>query len=179
MSTNSNATTTAGKTAARRFAKVFDKTVVSSRELRACCRVPRSCVNQLQPVGDVSRRTTSCFDQQSAETVSHPIVRCASKKYLARPWAAHSGTGRAELQSASCTEYSRFCFCFSRIFRKQFDDDSIVVYQAFNADIARHAVKHQRFTGCAAYSPTRMTWIKSNFCWMMFRSQPRARLRRH
>lgn len=49
-----------------------------------------------------------------------------------------------------------------------FDDDSIVVYQAYRASIARHAVAHQQFGGDFSYS--RMSWIKPNFLWMMFRS---------
>ena len=50
----------------------------------------------------------------------------------------------------------------------QFDADSIIVYQAYRAAIARHAVEHQRFGGDFSYS--RMSWIKPNFLWMMFRS---------
>ncbi len=50
----------------------------------------------------------------------------------------------------------------------QFDEDTIVVYQAYSDAIADFAVKHQYFGG--AYSYTRMSWIKPNFLWMMFRS---------
>lgn len=50
----------------------------------------------------------------------------------------------------------------------QFDDDSIVVYQAYRPAIARFAVEHQRFGG--EFSFSRMSWIKPNFLWMMFRS---------
>ena len=50
----------------------------------------------------------------------------------------------------------------------QFDDNSVVVYQAYRASIARHAVDHQQFGGDFSYS--RMSWIKPNFLWMMFRS---------
>lgn len=45
----------------------------------------------------------------------------------------------------------------------------VVVYQAFNADIARYAVANQRFGG-PHYSFSRMTWIKPNFMWMMYRA---------
>lgn len=51
----------------------------------------------------------------------------------------------------------------------QFDDDSIVVYQAYNEKIAKFAVEHQKFEGCPTFNPTRMTWVKTNFLWMMFR----------
>ena len=49
------------------------------------------------------------------------------------------------------------------------DNDWIIVYQAFNKDIANYAVKHQKFIGCDHYSRSRMTWIKTNFLWMMYR----------
>lgn len=50
----------------------------------------------------------------------------------------------------------------------QFDDETIVVYQAYNEAIGRYAIEHQRFGG--AYSFSRMSWIKPNFLWMMYRS---------
>ena len=43
------------------------------------------------------------------------------------------------------------------------------MYQAFKPEIGQYAVAHQRFTGCPDYNSTRMTWIKTNFLWMMFR----------
>ncbi|MFZ6638371.1 DUF4291 domain-containing protein [Undibacterium sp. TC4M20W] len=50
----------------------------------------------------------------------------------------------------------------------QFDEDTIIVYQAYSDAIADFAIEHQYFGG--AYSYTRMSWIKPNFLWMMFRS---------
>ncbi len=47
--------------------------------------------------------------------------------------------------------------------------EAVVVYQAFHPDIGSYAVQHKRFLGCPSYSPTRMTWIKTNFLWMMYR----------
>ena len=47
--------------------------------------------------------------------------------------------------------------------------DNILVYQAFNDRIADYAIKHQKFGG-QDYSFNRMTWIKPNFLWMMYRS---------
>ena len=49
----------------------------------------------------------------------------------------------------------------------QSDADSIVVYQAYRPAIADYATAHQRFGGEFSYS--RMSWIKPNFLWMMFR----------
>lgn len=50
-----------------------------------------------------------------------------------------------------------------------FDDDEIVVYQAFNDEIAAYAIANQTFVGCRGYNVDRMTWIKTNFLWMMYR----------
>jgi hypothetical protein len=46
-------------------------------------------------------------------------------------------------------------------------DDLIIVYQAYNNRIADYAVKNQQFGG--EYSFSRMSWIKPNFLWMMYR----------
>ena len=48
------------------------------------------------------------------------------------------------------------------------DDASLIVYQAYRPAIADFAVKHQRFGGEFSYN--RMSWIKPNFLWMMFRA---------
>lgn len=46
---------------------------------------------------------------------------------------------------------------------------NIFVYQAFNDSIADYAIKNQKFGG-TDYSFERMTWLKPNFLWMMYRS---------
>ena len=50
----------------------------------------------------------------------------------------------------------------------QFNDDSVVVYQAYRKSIAQFAVENQFFGGDFSYN--RMSWIKPNFLWMMYRS---------
>lgn len=59
---------------------------------------------------------------------------------------------------------------FGRFILAQYTDEAILVYQAFKPEIGRYAVEHQRFVGCPEYSLTRMSWIKTSFLWMMFRS---------
>jgi hypothetical protein len=49
----------------------------------------------------------------------------------------------------------------------QFDASSVVVYQAFRPEIADEAVPLGRFG--PAFSRGRMSWIKPNFLWMMYR----------
>lgn len=50
----------------------------------------------------------------------------------------------------------------------QFDTDTVVVYQAYRPEIGRFAAEHGHFGG--AFSFSRMSWIKPNFLWMMYRS---------
>ena len=49
-----------------------------------------------------------------------------------------------------------------------FDEDSIIVYQAYRPEIGRFALERGYFGG--AFSFSRMSWIKPNFLWMMYRS---------
>jgi len=49
-----------------------------------------------------------------------------------------------------------------------FNESSIVVYQAYRPAIGRFAVENQRFGG--EFSFSRMSWVKPNFLWMMYRS---------
>lgn len=50
----------------------------------------------------------------------------------------------------------------------QYDVDSIIVYQAFRPEIAQYAIVHRAFGG-EGFSYSRMSWIKPNFLWMMYR----------
>lgn len=56
-----------------------------------------------------------------------------------------------------------------QIITAQHSSDSIIVYQAFSNEIADYAITNQRFGG-PHYSFNRMSWIKPNFLWMMYRS---------
>jgi hypothetical protein len=49
-----------------------------------------------------------------------------------------------------------------------YDADSIVVYQAYRPSIGEYAIRHQAFGDGFSYA--RMSWIKPNFLWMMYRS---------
>src|SRR6476469_1664582 len=50
----------------------------------------------------------------------------------------------------------------------RYDAETIVVYQAYRPSIGEYAIKHGVFGGEFSYS--RMSWIKPNFLWMMYRS---------
>src|SRR5579884_2368438 len=49
----------------------------------------------------------------------------------------------------------------------QYDDETIIVYQAYRPEIGRFAAAHGYFGG--EFSLARMSWIKPNFLWMMYR----------
>ena len=50
----------------------------------------------------------------------------------------------------------------------QFDEESLVVYQAYSPSIGTFAARHGYFGG--DFKLERMSWIKPNFLWMMYRS---------
>jgi hypothetical protein len=50
----------------------------------------------------------------------------------------------------------------------QYDDNSIIVYQAYNPAIGHFAARNGYFGG--GFSLSRMSWIKPNFLWMQYRS---------
>ena len=49
-----------------------------------------------------------------------------------------------------------------------YDADTIVVYQAYRRSIGAYAIRHGAFGVDFSYG--RMSWIKPNFLWMMYRS---------
>ena len=55
-----------------------------------------------------------------------------------------------------------------RVILAQFDSESIIVYQAYRPSIGHFAAKKGYFGG--DFKMSRMTWIKPNFLWMMYRS---------
>ncbi len=65
-------------------------------------------------------------------------------------------------------------FIIKRHILANYDEKSIIVYQAFNSKIADAAVTSQNFNTkiCIdnGYEFTRMSWIKTNFLWMMYRA---------
>ncbi|MGN7755975.1 DUF4291 domain-containing protein [Chryseobacterium sp. 22532] len=50
----------------------------------------------------------------------------------------------------------------------QYDEDKIIVYQSYRKEIGDFAFENQYFGG--GFSLERMTWIKPNFLWMMYRN---------
>jgi hypothetical protein len=57
-----------------------------------------------------------------------------------------------------------------RQIRAHYTSTTIVVYQAYNSEIAKAAVEHQKLNASSKFSTTRMTWIKPSWAWMLYRS---------
>jgi Domain of unknown function (DUF4291) len=55
-----------------------------------------------------------------------------------------------------------------KVILAQYDADYVVVYQAYRPAIGHFAAEHGYFGG--EFKLSRMTWIKPNFLWMMYRS---------
>jgi hypothetical protein len=49
-----------------------------------------------------------------------------------------------------------------------YDDDTIVVYQAYKPSTRDHSLARSQLGG-PEFSFNRMSWIKPNFLWMMYR----------
>lgn len=73
-----------------------------------------------------------------------------------------------KLKTISYQEYEKDLPQSGQHILAQQSADTVIVYQAFNPRIASYAVEHQSFGG-PHYSYNRMTWIKPNFLWMMYR----------
>ena len=77
-------------------------------------------------------------------------------------------TDAMHLNTAPYLEQSARWPASGRHILAQYDDEGVVVYQAYRPSIGRYAAEHGYFGG--EWSASRMTWIKPNFLWMMFRS---------
>ena len=91
-------------------------------------------------------------------------TRC---KYGSSPWDAQSEVVLA-LITESYSEQLKIWPATGQHIMAQFDDGTIIVYQAYRPAIGRYAVQYGRFGGDFSFS--RMSWIKPNFLWMMYRS---------
>jgi hypothetical protein len=70
---------------------------------------------------------------------------------------------RTEPYSSQCARWPKT----GRHILAQFDAERVVVYQAYRPAIGRYAAEHRAFGG--EFSLSRMSWIKPNFLWMMYR----------
>lgn len=57
-----------------------------------------------------------------------------------------------------------------RQIRAHYDEQTIIVYQAYSAEIGDAAVESQKLSASPAFSYGRMTWIKPSWTWMCYRA---------
>lgn len=57
-----------------------------------------------------------------------------------------------------------------RQIRAHYDDETITVYQAYSSSIVTVAIEAQRLDASPSFKLTRMTWIKPNWTWMLYRA---------
>ncbi|EON97607.1 putative atp-dependent rna helicase dhx8 protein [Phaeoacremonium minimum UCRPA7] len=57
-----------------------------------------------------------------------------------------------------------------REIRAAYDSKTITVYQAYKAEIADPAVSEQKLHASPLFKPSRMTWIKPSWAWMLYRA---------
>jgi hypothetical protein len=91
-----------------------------------------------------------------------------------------NGSTFAPQEAKYCFTVTRsFPTCFSlqehwpkegRHILANYDQDTIIVYQAYKPEIGHYVAEHKKFDGAPGFDTKRMTWIKTNFLWMMFRS---------
>jgi hypothetical protein len=65
-------------------------------------------------------------------------------------------------------EQTQFWPTEGRHIMAQFDNETVVVYQAYRPSIGHFAAQHGYFGG--EFSLSRMSWIKPGFMWVMYRS---------
>ena len=86
-----------------------------------------------------------------------------------------SGSSHQDSPRRLLNDHEVHAACASRlsndvqVFRGEWDEEGVYFYQAYNDDIAQWAVEHQQFGG-PHFNPTRMTWIKPSFAWVLYRS---------
>jgi Domain of unknown function (DUF4291) len=73
------------------------------------------------------------------------------------------------LITTSYTEQKTKLPKIGRYILAQFDEEGVIVYQAYRPAIGDFAATHGYFGG-DHFSLSRMSWIKPNFLWMMYRS---------
>jgi hypothetical protein len=74
-----------------------------------------------------------------------------------------------DLETAPYAEQVKCWPASGRHILAHFDEETVIVYQAYRPAIGRFAAENGFFGGPFKYS--RMSWIKPNFLWMMYRSQ--------
>eukprot|EP00037_Helgoeca_nana_P003214 m.38818 g.38818 ORF g.38818 m.38818 type:complete len:315 (+) comp13513_c0_seq1:190-1134(+) len=123
----------------------------------------------------VERATAELTDLQVAlARLKARITRAGSRSRGAATAMSRECAERSHSQVDVTRETAPWCMQSSQwpvagqVILAHYNQSSIVVYAAFNKSIASWAVEHQKFGG-PDFLTDRLTWIKPNFLWMMYR----------
>ena len=101
----------------------------------------------------------------SERAVAPPSVLVKRTRHMS----GKRGTHKASLRAAAMREHAvRPDENETYTFLAESDEEGVWFYQAYNDGIADWAVEHG-ILGGPLFNPTRMTWIKPSFAWMLYR----------
>ncbi len=86
------------------------------------------------------------------------------------PWPLYTCPMQKQLRYTPYIDQAKRWPDQGRVILAQYDDDCVVVYQAYRKSIGRAAAA-QNTLAVDGFRMDRMSWIKPNFLWMMYRSK--------
>ena len=121
----------------------------------------------------VNKRTSPETRNFSAFFALRKVGRCPKRgRFRSRDFGAVSTWRCRQLFGLTCCEagvhwslVAKLRATDVQVFRGEWDEEGVFVYQAFNEQIANWALQHQGFGG-PHFNPVRMTWVKPSFAWV-------------
>lgn len=129
----------------------------------------RSAFCLMDPAGSDGARLTTAETSLNIPVDSEWILSSSSSSHEAAQEAQAAQQDMQELPAVEEHDHAVLAGDDVQVFRGQWDDKGVYFYQAYNDEIADWAVQHQQFGG-PQFNPTRMTWIKPSFAWVLYRS---------
>ena len=132
----------------------------------------RSAFCLMDPADSDAARLTTAETSLNIPVDSEWILSSSSSSHEAAQAAQEAQAAQQDMQELHAVEEHDHAVLAGdgvQVFRGQWDDEGVYFYQAYNDEIAEWAVQHQQFGG-PQFNPTRMTWIKPSFAWVLYRS---------
>ena len=126
----------------------------------------------MDPADSDAARLTTAETSLNIPVDSEWILSSSSSSHEAAQAAQEAQAAQQDMQELHAEEEHDHAVLAGdgvQVFRGQWDDEGVYFYQAYNDEIAEWAVQHQQFGG-PQFNPTRMTWIKPSFAWVLYRS---------
>lgn len=129
----------------------------------------RSAFCLMDPADSDAARLTTAETSLNIPVDSEWSLSSSSSSHEAAQEAQAAQQDMQELHAVEEHDHAVLAGDGVQVFRGQWDDEGVYFYQAYNDEIAEWAVQHQQFGG-PQFNPTRMTWIKPSFAWVLYRS---------